>query len=657
MGTWGGVIFPLLLAFSTLNAQNTLFTEVNPSSVSLTTVEGLRLQRVSTTAYSHDTRMITMADVRTVQQQGILTFQLPDNPTQVLTAKAAPLSYYPTDGFEWTGNLVSGGQGYAMFTIADGKKSGIVVVDGVFYEIIPLSDNYQAVVRKNVLDNETCGLLSPSNITTDPDPDPPGGECTPTDNNNNCPAVVEVLIVVEPEAAQEIIDIYGSIRTFLHPSDNSINLAFANSDIPNKTVHTQWIVDNEIDFLFSELDIDMPLIADYFVGANYREQFGADIVVLLTTNRYSPYYGRVVEIGPVSSSAFAIVEYPAFYSSMIFAHELGHLFGARHEWGQDDTEVCAHGKFNVDVFPPIVPNNPSTGSTWRTIVTTISEGGGTIQFPDPAHPGSNITLFNQGPIPYFSNPDITYNGDNTGREDINNAEQIRNAGCTVAGFTPAQSLRIGMYSASGCTSTTIRTTVFTPPAGSGGQPPYAYTWHWSANGVFDQSILASNYLGTTTWPALQITPPDCKFFYIRCMVTALDGTTVINILPVDLNDLDCPCVEFISGTNAIDGTGTYSLSPNPATNTLVLGGSTVGGQPVHYTIRNISGQVVGQGNTMVGQTISVEKLAQGTYFLDLTDEKSTQPLKFIKIQHHEKFPSTLAFCHHPIVRTRCLQKG
>ncbi len=586
-----------------------------------------RFQHLSDTSYSYDTRIITLADVRTIQYQGTLQFRLPDNPSQVLTAKVAPVASEPDVAFEWTGNIISGGHGYVMFTIEGNDKSGIISVDGNLYEIVPLSGNYQALIKRKTPKHETCGLGVPANITTDPDPDPPVQECTPTDNDEDCQAVVEILIVVEPEAAADIIASSGSLNTFLHSSDNIINLAFANSDIPNKTVHTQWVLDEQIDFLLNNLDDDMLNIAEYFIGEQYREQYGADIVVLLTTDRYTPSYGRVLAIGPDSDAAFGIVEYPAFYSGMVFGHEIGHLFGARHEWGADPTEVCAHGRFYSETFPPVLPGQPYTGFAWRTIVTSITDDA--ELFADI----NNVLypLANLGPIPYYSNPDVYYGAGSTGRTDMNNAEQIRNSGCEIANFNPSSTIRMGMYSTSGCDRTTIKAKVITP-TGNLGQPPYAYTWHWSLNGIFDQPTLTANYLGVTSNSQIEIIPPDCKFFYIRCQVSALDGTTVTQILPVDLTDLACPCVEFVSNAGEAKNAanGSFALSPNPSGGNIILSGSLSNGSPVEYTITNVSGQVMLRGITTQGQNIPTETFESGVYFLNITTENTTQSLKFIK---------------------------
>jgi hypothetical protein len=601
----------------------------------------LQYQRLSSPTYSQQAQMVSLADMRTLQYHGNIQFTLPSLPNNTLTAKVSSIIDNPERGFSWMGNLVSGGQGYVIFNIKDGKKSAIIMINGAYYEVIPLTEEYQALVKKKNADIGHCGLGPSPELGIPPDITGPGGgdpggdptgDCTPTDNNNACPALIEVLIIVEPEAKVEIEALYGSISTFLNNSDNIINMAFANSDIPNKEIYTKWIVDEDFGgLLSSSTEDDMDWLITFDSLKVYRSTYNADLVVLLTTDRYPSIFGSVNAIGPGFDNAFAIVEYPAFYSSQVFGHELGHLFGARHGWDNDPAEVCAHAYVGSEEDPPSFPGGPYQGYFWRTITSAISDEL-TVEYQDPQ--GNWHVFDNQGVIPHYSNPEISYGGLLTGSPKHNNAEQIRNATCEVAGYVASPTLRFSISSAINCESSFFRANVVSPQTGFSGQPPYAYTWHWSLDGIFNQSTQTTNYLGTTSNNSITIPTPNCAFYYLRCMVSALDGTTVTRIIFVDLTKFDCPCVEFIPSatTDLLDDTNTqFHINPNPSSGYIQLTSNISETQNVKYIVSNTNGNVILSGDLQQGRSIAIESLLSGMYRITLVTDKQTQSRSFFKL--------------------------
>lgn len=51
--------------------------------------------------------------------------------------------------------------------------------------------------------------------------------------------MIDILIAVEPEAAVEIKQKYGTLDYFLWIAEHTVNFAFWNSDIPNKEVNVE----------------------------------------------------------------------------------------------------------------------------------------------------------------------------------------------------------------------------------------------------------------------------------------------------------------------------------------------------------------------------------------------------------------------------------
>ena len=122
---------------------------------------------LSDTSYSRIAQLISLTDVREVQENGILKFLLPNAPGDVLIAEAALIKDHPETGFSWSGNLISGGHGYAIFRITDHRQSAFISVDGRQYEIVAPADNVQALVKKkqdfSLVNN--CGIQMPNDRT------------------------------------------------------------------------------------------------------------------------------------------------------------------------------------------------------------------------------------------------------------------------------------------------------------------------------------------------------------------------------------------------------------------------------------------------------------------------------------------------------------
>lgn len=162
-----------------------------------------------------------------------------------------------------------------------------------------------------------------------------------------------------------------------------------------------------------------------------RETYRADLVNLLTMP--DPQYCGMAWLMTSVSTSFAPWGYSVVAagscatSNYSFAHELGHNMGARHDWYVDaalQPYTYAHGYVNLV-------------GRWRTIMAYNSHC---------AASGFNCTR-----LPYWSNPDMTYNGAPLGVSqgtstacqvnnlsnppcDADNRKTLNNTAATVAAF-------------------------------------------------------------------------------------------------------------------------------------------------------------------------------------------------------------------------------
>ena len=117
-----------------------------------------------------------------------------------------------------------------------------------------------------------------------------------------------------------------------------------------------------------------------------RDQYGADLVALITTSPSGPYCGIAYQMQSISTSfapyAMSVTDAGCATGNTTFTHELGHNFGAAHDRGAwSGTPALPYGYDWV---------NPQQG--WRTVMAYAN------------------ACSHCGKILRFSNPDQTYNG-------------------------------------------------------------------------------------------------------------------------------------------------------------------------------------------------------------------------------------------------------
>lgn len=130
-----------------------------------------------------------------------------------------------------------------------------------------------------------------------------------------------------------------------------------------------------------------------------RTYFDADMCVLILENLQSGICGEAYTVANSTyNDPFCVVTRGCSVGNLSFPHELGHLYGCRHDPYVDNTNTpyaYGHGY----VYLP---------SRWRTVMAYNDKCAATSPF-------TNCTR-----IPYFSNPSVSYNGNATGVSGTNN---------------------------------------------------------------------------------------------------------------------------------------------------------------------------------------------------------------------------------------------
>ncbi len=261
---------------------------------------------------------------------------------------------------------------------------------------------------------------------------------------------LEVLVLYTDDAYEAVTNIFSIAFTAVYQTET----AYRNSAITSSELDIRRVATRKLDNFQESTNIgsDVSKLASDSEANSLRDFYGADAVVLLTNGNYGIYLGIVKDIGPSNSNAYAIVQATAAAQNYVFAHEVGHLQGARH----GDT----HRWFD--------------GGTERRTIMYYESSNAVIQ--------------------HFSNPNVYYNGIATGTTNNNVAQKLRNTASTMANFRQPLPLSVSI-SGPGWLSEGQQGT-WTPSV-SGGRSPYSYRWDYKR--LCGDFLLLTRAFPCNTW--------------------------------------------------------------------------------------------------------------------------------------------------------------
>jgi hypothetical protein len=285
-----------------------------------------------------------------------------------------------------TDSLVS-----ATLVITHNNVTGTIRTRDKLFAVRPLGDGLHVIVRE---DESKAPPEHPPEFQRREKEAPRDVRLPKAVRETDQSLVLSVLVAYTPKVKSAVADVDGLIALAIAET----NQGYHNSQI---TLEAQLVHSYQVNYTESgSFDTDL----DKFRGKNdgvmdevhvKRDQYKADVCVLLIDN--SQYCGLADAIMATEDHAFAVVYHHCATGYYSFAHEIGHLQGARH---------------NLEADPTLTPFPYGHGyyyeaAHWRTIMS----------YECPAH----CTRLN-----YWSNPNLQYGGVAMGTGDKNNNARVLN---------------------------------------------------------------------------------------------------------------------------------------------------------------------------------------------------------------------------------------
>lgn len=314
-----------------------------------------------------------------------------------------------------------------IFALCRGALAGSVFIPGHGnFQIQDAGAGIQRVGQVDVQRVPPCGVRTGSKESSDgiESPQSVAGPATPSTADSPLsppPApgetVVDLLVVYTPAAREGAGGIDG-MSALIDVAVAEANAAFENSQV---NARLRLVYRTEVDYEetgdinkdLDNLEEDEPGESPLYVVHLLRGQYQADLVCMITETTGGPLglanLMRNVGVSFVDE-AFSIVQRQFANTYYVLAHELGHNMGCQH----DRASSSSGGAFSFSY-------------AYRFVVSNLNYH--TVMAPQPGLP-----------IPYFSNPDVSFLGVPTGMAEglpnsANNARTLNLTAATVAQFS------------------------------------------------------------------------------------------------------------------------------------------------------------------------------------------------------------------------------
>lgn len=405
---------------------------------------------------------VTLNPLAQSQQDGTLIIEIPEKEKPIV-AQVSHVKYYSDLDYEWIGKT-NEDRGTVIILSKEGHVSAHISTPDGIYEIFPVSDKLYCLqeIDSRSANHVGCVTNSDHSAFNEKKANPEiQADSTVHDNGKMyaCQPVVNPRVLILYTAkAMALAGSTANMQLLANMSISQFNSCIYNSGITSNAA----VVLAGIEFLnFVEtktITTDLDNLVINAVAKNLRNQYQADLVVLFTDSEYQggDTRGKSQTVSLEDSKSYAIVELWHTTSSKTFAHEVGHLYGCRHE--DDNSKVPSYAKGHC------------IKNLGITVDRTVMVGNNISQ------DAAENRLLN------FSNPSISVGGKATGTSDENNALRVSESHSIISAFRPNPTPLFTAY--------LDGPTYVSSPGGknyelnySCGTGPYTFSWQYSYDGV------------------------------------------------------------------------------------------------------------------------------------------------------------------------------
>ncbi len=532
--------------------------------------------------------LLGMSDIPAIQENGRVKVTIPGSGCGQVFYRATNVKYKSLNEWVWNGEVDSEDTctcdiGHLMAMYKDGELFGTISLDTSSYFFENLSDGVQAMARMdNAYEAMECEM-------------PDGGEemqqSPAVEDRSNGDCIVRVFAFFTQAADNAVSNIQNRIES----SIEQMNQALSNSDVPEYRLRLELTGTEELSsFSENALDIrgDVGAFSMNSIVNARREQADvrADLMILFTEGNYHRIavdttggandtitiniYGTALSLSLSPDSAFAIIEAQQATSKKTFAHEVGHLFGAKHQ-------QCTHYQNPGCTASPVAEEH---GYSFKTGCWPFKEERTTIMHQQRQYYNREL---------YYSNPDVKVKGKPTGVAGTNDvAKWLRDNSCTVAYFIdppPASADFVAFIS--GEEFAGLGEMVPLEAVHQGGTAPYSYQWRRS----YDGFNYETNPFSTAQSVTVQSSSQNLGRIWVRLDVTSNDGQTA-----VDFHSIKSYEDDPFGGGNPNDilfskpeqSAFLFEAFPNPSSGSVTVRFSLEKSEPAKLTVFNTTGELL-----------------------------------------------------------------
>ena len=385
-----------VVVHSVSQEKKDLFVKQDESKADLSANQAALLEKIRSDQTAEDVRLITV-------KTGLLTSAPVGIKLNVRSGKQfEPLMTEvrtSVGGFTWVGEAKAPSDD-AVLVVRDGNVTGTIRTGNELYSIKPIGGGLHVIIRR--AQNRFPPEHPPAFEEKQKDP-VEKFQPSPAADVIDSVKTLRILVAYTPKVATAFSD----VNAFIDLAISETNLGYTNSKV-NLRAELAYV--HQVDYKESgSHDTDL----DNFRTANdammdevhqLRNAHRADVCVLIIDDGSFCGTSKVMA---TQESAFAVVHYSCATGYYSFAHEIGHLQGARHNTEADSATTpfsYGHGYYNEP-------------GKWRTIMSYDCPQGGCIR------------------IPYWSNPNIKYRDSVMGTlEERNNSRALNETASLVSTF-------------------------------------------------------------------------------------------------------------------------------------------------------------------------------------------------------------------------------